>query len=290
MKSHFSILFLIIILGISVKAQQCCTPVIEYSSVVNAFQLPELTKARDQIKTIGTVNMTLRTSKTFKAGKSIILQPNTYIKIDPSASSAYFKAQIEQCTPPSNYNLNFRQSAIKKSTTVEFTIDITSGNGPFTVIWLGKGGRLDTGYRGLKISVPRPVEGLPLPDNFPVAVIVIDECYGISKARDVCNSCSDNKEGSNNASVAIGEVSTENLRYNMYPNPTSGNLTIDWDQNPISSGEVIVMNKLMQVVYSKNVSNINLLSINLEHLPDDMYFVNVISNGKSSNTKIILKK
>jgi hypothetical protein len=291
MKSQFSILLLSIIIGISAKAQQCCTPVIEYSSITNASQLPEFTQARDQIKTSGTVDVTLSTGKTFKAGKSILLQPNTHIKIDPSAPTAYFKAQIGQCTLPADYKLSFGPTALVCTTTTKFTLDITNGNGPFTIIWLGGSGNIDTGYRGKEISVPTPPRGIPFPDSYPVAVKVIDECYGNSKALDIFFlSCSGRLQASDNSSAAIDPFITEKNNYNIYPNPTSGSLTINWDNVPIASGEVIVMNKLMQVVYHKLVSDTNVLTVNLEYLPDDMYFVTIRSSGQSYTTKVILKK
>jgi len=76
----------------------------------------------------------------------------------------------------------------------------------------------------------------------------------------------------------------------LYPNPTSGNLTIKFNKN-IGDAEVEVVNALNKVVYAKSVktSSPYTLAINLSKQAKGIYFIKIKTNTVTEKLKVILK-
>lgn len=75
----------------------------------------------------------------------------------------------------------------------------------------------------------------------------------------------------------------EEISFKVYPNPSTGNITI----SALQSGSVVsIYNQLGQSVYTQLTSNTE-LSINA--LNSGLYFVKVTANGQSSTTKLIVR-
>ena len=70
--------------------------------------------------------------------------------------------------------------------------------------------------------------------------------------------------------ISIKRNGFENNKIKVFPNPTQGILTLITDFN-FEYKTINIVNTLGQVVYSEN--NINQSSININHLPNGVYFL-----------------
>ena len=83
--------------------------------------------------------------------------------------------------------------------------------------------------------------------------------------------------------VGIEESSLSNL--SLYPNPTSGSITIDLEETK-SNLNLSLTNALGQVVLTKNYTSTNRINIDLD-APKGVYFLQLESNGEVITKKII---
>lgn len=77
-------------------------------------------------------------------------------------------------------------------------------------------------------------------------------------------------------------------RVQMYPNPTTGNITIVFD-NLTEQSMIRVENALGQVVYSKQ-TNAMLTSLDLRDQPDGLYIISLISKNSVVRKKVLLER
>ena len=89
--------------------------------------------------------------------------------------------------------------------------------------------------------------------------------------------------------LGIEELGIRNYELRVYPNPTSGELTID-------NGELTIDNVEIFDIYGKKLCNYQLsivnyqLKINISHLPAGIYFVKLISQNNTTKTFKIIKE
>jgi hypothetical protein len=96
---------------------------------------------------------------------------------------------------------------------------------------------------------------------------------------------------SNSSAVAIGTTCSPFLNttsfdvssFNLYPNPTSGIVTISYSK-PIS--EVVVINMLGQTIIDKKTNDLE-VQIDLSNFSKATYLVKVISEGAIKTMKVI---
>jgi PKD repeat protein len=102
-------------------------------------------------------------------------------------------------------------------------------------------------------------------ENYATETILVDPCTGINEMNDLSG-------------------------IKIYPNPTTGIITIGFDQN-IGNVEVTVMNTLNKVVYSKSTETIpgNSLNIDLSNLAKGIYFIKLKSDKIEKTIKVILQ-
>ena len=106
--------------------------------------------------------------------------------------------------------------------------------------------------------------------TYKVVVTNADGCSKISKGVKVIKSC---REGLTESTV-MGEL-------NVFPNPSSGPITVDLKLNDTSSGKAIIQisNQLNQLVYTEEVAYADGMmhtAIKEESLPDGLYMLQVI--------------
>ncbi len=106
--------------------------------------------------------------------------------------------------------------------------------------------------------------------TYKVVVTNADGCSKISKGVKVIKSC---REGLTESTV-MGEL-------NVFPNPSSGPVTVDLKLNDTSSGKAIIQisNQLNQLVYTEEVAYADGMmhtAIKEESLPDGLYMLQVI--------------
>ena len=86
------------------------------------------------------------------------------------------------------------------------------------------------------------------------------------------------------SSTSINENSWNNM-VNLYPNPTTGALTIESDKI-FENVNIMVRNAIGQEVFSKIYSSTNSIALTLDVAPG-LYFIEIIDEGKVSNLKVI---
>lgn len=93
------------------------------------------------------------------------------------------------------------------------------------------------------------------------------------------------------STVGLDEQTAQNLK--IYPNPSNGRFTID--MNKLSSGQlrISVLNIIGELVYeeSREVSHDQFFGeVNLEHLPNGIYMINLENNTSRSTQRISIKR
>ena len=74
--------------------------------------------------------------------------------------------------------------------------------------------------------------------------------------------------------------------FKMFPNPTAGKVTL---QAEASIEQVLVYNLAGSLVYNQNIAQQNNVNLNLNHLPQGNYIINVITDKGSAHQKLSLK-
>ena len=90
--------------------------------------------------------------------------------------------------------------------------------------------------------------------------------------------------------IGIDERNSIISETSIYPNPTSGNVNISFNDNARGKYNINVFNAIGSLVYSESidVNSSVIRTINLEEMPNGIYMVQ-ISNDKSTNTQKIIK-
>jgi len=77
--------------------------------------------------------------------------------------------------------------------------------------------------------------------------------------------------------VANENPVADNTLIRVYPNPTNGDIFIDW-QTPINNGELVIYDKMGQLVYTQNIlQNTDNLNFNASQLPSGIYMIQLKS-------------
>ncbi len=102
-------------------------------------------------------------------------------------------------------------------------------------------------------------------ENFAEETIVVDPCTGIDEI-------------------------TNGLDIDVYPNPTTGNLTVKFAKN-IGVVEIIVVNTLNEIVYSESIKTTSQKSLNIDikNQARGIYFINIKTEETEERLKVILK-
>ena len=90
--------------------------------------------------------------------------------------------------------------------------------------------------------------------------------------------------------LGVNEESSIISETSIYPNPTSGNVNISFNDNARGKYNINVFNAIGSLVYSESidVNSSVIRTINLEEMPNGIYMVQ-ISNDKSTNTQKVIK-
>jgi hypothetical protein len=90
---------------------------------------------------------------------------------------------------------------------------------------------------------------------------------------------------------AVPNIAAADQKVTIYPNPTSGKLTIQWDANAAKTAAVHVTNIAGQTVYSTqlNIDGVDRSEINLTGLNTGLYFMNIISGEMNYTQKVSIQ-
>jgi len=88
----------------------------------------------------------------------------------------------------------------------------------------------------------------------------------------------------------IKEISPKVYISNIYPNPVENTLNFSYNLAEKNHASLIIYNTLGNMVYKTELSNnYNIKSVNTEDLPSGLYYLNIQSSGKISDTKKFIK-
>ncbi len=90
-------------------------------------------------------------------------------------------------------------------------------------------------------------------------------------------------------SVGIEEISTVPNKLDIYPNPTTGEVTINNDFG-YSSSDCNIYNLLGNLVYSCKFNASQELFLNLNNLADGIYFIKVVNNNNVYTSKLVIAR
>ncbi|WP_340112902.1 T9SS type A sorting domain-containing protein [Maribellus mangrovi] len=90
--------------------------------------------------------------------------------------------------------------------------------------------------------------------------------------------------------VGVGEINNNELSLNMFPNPSKGLVTIEFDTQVADKTEVLVTDIAGKQILKKSYLASKLINLNLSDQVSGMYLVNVQANGQHYMRKLILNK
>lgn len=77
--------------------------------------------------------------------------------------------------------------------------------------------------------------------------------------------------------------------FSLFPNPSEGEINIQFE-NIVENGKISVLDISGREYYSKSISDLEQMNIDLGNLTNGLYFVNVFDGSTSSQRKVIIKK
>lgn len=85
--------------------------------------------------------------------------------------------------------------------------------------------------------------------------------------------------------VGINEITSKNS-LSIFPNPTSGQFNLKFDQ-PKQKTEIKIYNSLGQLILQKNISSTDKISLSISDQPSGIYFVEVTADRESYRAKVV---
>lgn len=127
-------------------------------------------------------------------------------------------------------------------------------------------------------------------DNYSIIVGEISQSYTPTVNGDyavqVSNGpCIDTSECTTIAGIGIEEVVSD-ATINVYPNPTSGGVSVDFNQNQYVEVEIKVMNSVGQVIRDLKYYNTHMCEIDIANEPG-IYFVEITADNSTIMVKVV---
>ncbi len=90
--------------------------------------------------------------------------------------------------------------------------------------------------------------------------------------------------------LGVSNVGIPYASVEMYPNPSTGIVTIDLAPTK-EGGTLLIIDAMGKTVYSENIRNVSFEkhNLNLEHLAKGMYSVNIVRAGRTESKKIVIQ-
>ena len=73
---------------------------------------------------------------------------------------------------------------------------------------------------------------------------------------------------------------------NVYPNPTSGNISIDFNKHQYAEVEIQVLNSVGQIVQNSNYHNTDMCELEISNQPG-IYFVRITADNSTTTVKVV---
>ncbi|MBL4653335.1 MAG: T9SS type A sorting domain-containing protein [Flavobacteriales bacterium] len=141
------------------------------------------------------------------------------------------------------------------------TANASGGNTPYTYLW--DNGETTSNISGLSIG------------KYTVTVFDASGCY--------------NQADASISLVSIIELNSNSF-FKLYPNPSTGNLTLEWIDTPSSAVEITVYNVIGETIISKqNERNKTIINLDLSNYSKGIYVISVKTDTQQFTKKLILK-
>ena len=164
---------------------------------------------------------------------------------------------------------------------VEFDVDITNLAGSYSLSWLYPGPTIATYVLGGGNSTSLIMNWIS--GSGQVQVTASNACGNQTRTSTQANSCRDGEEiVSPSGGTAIS----------VYPNPTSGNVNIEFNAVAKGNASVTVQDISGRIVTSQAVSvteGVNKTQLDLSHIAKGIYMLNVNSAEGNSKVKIVIE-
>jgi len=92
--------------------------------------------------------------------------------------------------------------------------------------------------------------------------------------------------------VSIDELSDNDLKILVYPNPSNGEFTLNYKKSNDNELSITVTNLIGKTVYQETANNTKgeySKKLNLSHLPKGIYMINLVSNNIKTTRKIVIQ-
>ncbi len=166
------------------------------------------------------------------------------------------------------------------ATGVEFNVDVTNMSGSYTLSWLYPGASVATYVLGGGNTTQLILDWIT--GSGPVNVTASNACGNATRTSTQANSC---REGE-------GVVEQISNAINVYPNPTTGNVNIEFSAITKGNASVTIQDLAGRTVASQNISvveGMNKTQLDLSKVSKGIYMMNVNSDEGTSNVKIVVE-
>ncbi len=90
--------------------------------------------------------------------------------------------------------------------------------------------------------------------------------------------------------VKVGISTVDTHLFKVYPNPTTGTLTVEFTQNPIKKTEISISNMVGAVVFRKEIADVAKVQIDLSNQVSGVYLLKIVKDNQQYFSKITLEK
>jgi hypothetical protein len=122
-----------------------------------------------------------------------------------------------------------------------------------------------------------------------IAIIETDGNTLIVDSKESANSPQLIIQGATLKSATINDKSSEDLIFNVYPNPSNGIVTVQLENNSLSNTEINITTLSGKVIESHQTIDSS-FELNLSHLPNGIYFLVIRQDTRNELQKLIINK
>ncbi|MES2863811.1 MAG: LamG-like jellyroll fold domain-containing protein [Bacteroidota bacterium] len=229
------------------------------------------------------VSQTIATCESLRTAVSVIITPNTSNATTATACNSYVWT-VDGATYNATGNYAFVNGC--HTETLDLTINSAATPTGSSSQVINGGVATDTTIEDIVIT-PTTVtwyatlaDALAETNPLPAGTQLVDgaEYFAVNEE----NGCSSTPFAVT-VTVVLGNDTFDNANFNLYPNPTSGVITLQYSSEIT---EVSVLNLLGQTILNKKLNSTE-TTIDLSNLPSAAYFVKVVSEGKIKIVKVI---
>ncbi len=90
--------------------------------------------------------------------------------------------------------------------------------------------------------------------------------------------------------IKVGNTEIFEPVFNIYPNPATGIITLEFNQNQKKVAKILVLNMAGVEIFRKELINVDNYKLDLSNQVSGIYILKVNFGNREYNSKIVLKK